>query len=98
MKYFDEMGLCISSRKKLAYTVGGCGSNWLPRCVQKFIVKIWNYVACKIWGHFWFPDFDQKNGGVWKKNKKGVLQPVGYTYEVCCDCCKRRKRNDALYL
>lgn len=87
-KCFENLGLCLS-RKKLAWTSKGFGW-WMPSFVTRTIIAIWNFIACIIFGHYFFPDFDSKKGGVWKKDKNGLTCPVGHTHEICCDCGKRR--------
>lgn len=52
-KPFNNMGLCFS-RKKLAWTENGFGSKWIHRSILKFIAHMWNFVLCKVYGHFWF--------------------------------------------
>ena len=77
-----RMGLCYN-RKKLAWTSMGFGW-WMPEFVKRFIVKVWNRISCAIYGHYWFPDSDPKNGAVWRDGKLFCFESY-----VCCDCCKR---------
>lgn len=71
----SKLGLCKSSRKKLVWTKYGF-LWWAPNCLPTIIIKIYNYFACKIYGHAWIPD-----GAI--REKGGC---VYYTHDICCDC------------
>jgi hypothetical protein len=85
MKTLDHMGFYYH-KKKLSWTAHGFWW-WMPEFIKRAMIIIWNKIACCVFGHDWIVDGDPKNGGVWKNKEL-----VDYKFEVCCDCCKSRKR------
>lgn len=76
------------SRKKMVYTKYGY-LWWAPRCVQSFIVNIYNYFACRVVGHYWIEDTDPIRGAIWKNR-----ECIYFSHYICCDCCLRKSKED----
>jgi hypothetical protein len=39
----------------LCYGIGwGFGHDCLPQAVQDLVVRVWNHIACRVWGHVEF--------------------------------------------
>src|SRR5262245_60240601 len=61
----------------------------LPMWLKDIIVGVVNPLACRIWGHHWFPDFDQQTGEI--ENEDGSVTPLGITDEICTACDNARR-------
>lgn len=44
---------------KLYWNPRGGFLSWLPESATSVIMDIWNFVACKLYGHHWLPDWCQ---------------------------------------
>jgi len=78
-----KFGICLYHKKLLYSNIGYL--KWMPYIIQKIIVRIWNFISCRSFGHSYFPDFKTPI----YKNKK-IFK---YEREICCDCLKIRKVN-----
>jgi hypothetical protein len=48
------MGLARVSKHHLGWGWGhGALLNW-PKWVKNIIVAVWNFIACRVYGHYWF--------------------------------------------
>ena len=67
------LGLVLDHHK-LVYGVGRkyFGAGWMPQPVQHAIVSVWNYVACKVYGH---------DDVLWH-----IREDTGYPSPRCCSC------------
>ena len=91
----DEFGIVIHHHKttgpKLAYVWRhGFGHRWLPYIAQHTIVSVWNAVACRIWGHDWFPDFDDATS---EELVDGKLVMHGIMHDRCSSCSASREHD-----
>lgn len=70
-------GLCFigyGHGLKLGYRLrGGFGYRWLPMWAMRVITRVWNLVACRVWGH---DELDEGALGI----ASGKV--------VCVNCCK----------
>lgn len=82
---------------------GWRGTGWtthIPYRIQRVIVAAWNPVACRIWGHFWLPNFDTAIGQHWTEPDTDPDYPQGaleylfsaYIEEHCVHCDASRVR------
>lgn len=67
-----RMGLSTHGYHLVYRVRGGFGYRWLPVVAQETIVKVWNPIACLVWGH---DLLDEKALGIG-------------TNVVCTSCCK----------
>lgn len=88
-KYLEgemRMGLGLGKKRHHLWWVwrGGWGRTWCPQWFLHAVVKVWNPVACKIWGHDWYPVFD----GVRIDDEGRLLDEI--TQDHCGACCALR--------
>lgn len=61
------------NKYQLGYGLGhGYLKSW-PMPVKHLIVTVWNFIACRVWGHDWFEmaeEIDPKDGSIWQAVEK----------------------------
>ena len=65
----------------------GFGRRWLPDIAKRASVHTWNTLACRVWGHDWFPDFETATEEIFHDDE---VEYRGITTEVCGACSKER--------
>ena len=78
----------------------GVGRRWLPYFLKRWIVKMWNPIACARWGHSWLPDFQTAEWSMkpcvcerplMEGHDTEHLMPSNWTHDVCVNCRTRRE-------
>jgi hypothetical protein len=77
--YFEDLGLVLSDRGTMAWGHRHGALRWAPRWVRKSIITVWNFVACRIVGHF-IIDYREIEKAIGEKVKDGRIS--------CTNCCK----------
>lgn len=92
-KLFRNFGLAFINKHKLGYGYKhGFGYKWLPYFIQKIIINIWNFIACRIFGHDWFVNFDPKEGATWALENRRYSLKSFKNYQ-CSSCGKSIEKN-----
>lgn len=83
-----DFGLIICWHKGFPYKLAFKSVNRriLPKWFQHGIVHIWNGISCRIIGHYWFPELEERKGGIWQEGL------VRWNCEICCDCGAKRSK------
>ena len=95
MAAFDifDMGLTRRGHHLLWGYKHGFGRGWLPYIVKRAIVHAWNPLACRVWGHKWFPAFETAAEEIIHDD---TVEYRGVTTEVCSACSKERPYHEPL--
>lgn len=81
----DAMGLIFHKHMTWGFTHGHL--RWAPYWVRRLICNVWNFVSCRLFGHFIIDEFElEKHLDV---NNKMTNPRI-----ICTHCCKTFTREE----